>query len=69
MPGQLQGPALVKALSQRDPHLRFIFISGYNDQSGSDDEVSMRAITRLMKPVSQRQLLAAVRDSLYRKAS
>ncbi len=67
MPGRRQGPALVKTLSERDPQLRFIFITGYNNQSDSEDDVFMRDITRLMKPVSQVQLLDAVRRSLYRK--
>ena len=64
MPGKLQGPKLVKALRDKQPSLRAVFMSGYaSDAIVSEDELRPEDI-RLMKPVSSAELIKSVKTAL-----
>jgi len=65
MPGDLQGPALVRRLREFEPDLPAVFLSGYPREAnvhGSDDTSHD---IMLMKPVSREDLLTAI-DSAVR---
>lgn len=60
MPGDLQGPALAKKLREMDPALPVIFLSGYPREATVHGNGLRPDDVRLMKPVSQKELIEAV---------
>lgn len=67
MPGVLQGPGLVQALRQIDPNIPAVFMSGYASEATVHGNGLLPNDIRLMKPVSRRNLLAAVKQALARQ--
>jgi len=68
MPGDLQGPALVRKLRETDPDLPAVFLSGYPQEAlvhgngvGVDDQM-------LMKPIVREELLKAIDRAVSKKA-
>ena len=64
MPGTLQGTTLSKALREQDPDLRVVFMSGYASEATVHGNGLRPEDIRLMKPVSRKDLLAALNKSL-----
>lgn len=64
MPGDLQGPALVRRLREFQPDLPAVFLSGYPQEATvHGNGVKPEDIT-LMKPVSSEALLSAINEAL-----
>lgn len=70
MPGDLQGPALVKRLRESDPNLPAVLLSGYPKESLDNSRDLCPDDTILMKPIGRDDLLAAIDNAvaLYRSA-
>ncbi len=64
MPGELQGPSLARAVREQHPHMRFLYITGYDSRPNTHEEDVDEDAIRLMKPVTQGQLLNAVSATL-----
>ena len=64
MPGQLQGPQLVRALRNRKPGLPAVFLSGYASEATVHGNGLLPSDIRLMKPLQRVELLAAVARAL-----
>ena len=60
MPGKLQGPALAKAIRAIDPEFPCVFLSGYAAEATVHGNGLKPSDTRLMKPASRTDLLAAI---------
>jgi len=60
LPGELQGPDLVKALRVVDPCLKAIFMSGYSKEAAIHGNGLRVGDMQLMKPVSKDDLLRAL---------
>ncbi len=64
MPGHLQGPSLARKIRKMRPEKRFIFLSGYaSEATGQHGDLTTDDI-RLMKPISQSELLHAIAKRL-----
>jgi two-component system cell cycle sensor histidine kinase/response regulator CckA len=61
MPG-LDGPSLVKLVSEQRPGTRFICISGHTDDALRDRIMAAGDITFLPKPFSLKQLVLRVKE-------
>jgi two-component system, cell cycle sensor histidine kinase and response regulator CckA len=62
---EMDGPALLKELRQRNPEIRFIFVSGYaEDAFAKHLPDGDRRPNFLAKPFSLKQLVAAVKDAM-----
>ncbi len=57
---EMDGPTLARELRQRNPALKIIFVSGYAEEALGD----MPDTTFLSKPLSLRQLVAAVKETM-----
>jgi PAS domain S-box-containing protein len=64
MPGELQGPALAKAIRAINPDLPCIFVSGYASEATVHGNGLRPSDIRLMKPVGRDDLLRAVSNAL-----
>ncbi|MEM6596024.1 MAG: ATP-binding protein [Pseudomonadota bacterium] len=64
MPGSLQGPALVRAIRETHPDMPCIFMSGYASETKIESQGMMSSDLHLMKPISRKDLLAAVSQAL-----
>ncbi len=64
MPGRLQGPSLARETRALHPAIPFIFVSGYASESMVQDENLKPDDVRLMKPVSRKTLLKAVKTAI-----
>lgn len=64
MPGNLQGPALAKEIRSINPDLPCIFLSGYAAEATVHGNGLKPSDIRLMKPVSQSDLLRAISKAL-----
>jgi signal transduction histidine kinase/ActR/RegA family two-component response regulator len=64
MPGTLQGPALARETRALLPGMRFIFFTGYASEAAVHGNGLRPEDIRLMKPVSRKDLLEAVRRAL-----
>ncbi len=64
MPGQLQGPGLVKALRAIRSELPAIFMSGYAEEATVHGNGLRPTDIRLMKPVQRRDFFAALERAL-----
>lgn len=60
MPGQLQGPTLVKKLRSLQPELPAIFMSGYANEATVHGNGLRPEDVRLMKPIPRKDLIAAI---------
>ncbi|WP_323770586.1 response regulator [Antarctobacter sp.] len=67
MPGQLQGPELAARLREIDPDLGAIFMTGYANASALQGQGQRPDDMRLMKPVSRKDLLTAIKDVLSKR--
>jgi PAS domain S-box-containing protein len=63
MPGKLQGTSLAKVLRLRNPNLTIIFMSGYAGDGSLSESPLQTEDLRLMKPVSQSDLLAKIEQA------
>ena len=66
MPGQLQGTTLAKALRKIRPDLPVVFMSGYASEATVHGNGLRPEDIRLMKPVRQRDLVAAIEKAMQR---
>lgn len=64
MPGELQGPKMAQAIREDAPGTKFIFLSGYASEATVHGNGTHHEDIRLMKPVSRKNLLAAVRKCI-----
>ncbi len=64
MPGHLQGPTLARKIRQMRPEKRFIFLSGYASEATTHRDDLTTDDIRLMKPISQSELLHAIAKRL-----
>lgn len=64
MPGGLQGTGLVKALREKDPSVKAIFMSGYPNEAAIHGNGLRPEDVKLMKPVSKDDLLRALKRVL-----
>ena len=58
---EMDGPTLAKELRSRNPSLKIIFVSGYAEDALDKD---LSATTFLSKPLSLKQLVAAVKETM-----
>jgi two-component system cell cycle sensor histidine kinase/response regulator CckA len=62
---EMDGPALLKELRQRDPSIKFIFVSGYaEDAFAKSLPPGGNAPDFLAKPFTLKQLVAAVKQTM-----
>jgi signal transduction histidine kinase/CheY-like chemotaxis protein len=64
MPGLLQGPSLARKIRKMRPEKRFIFLSGYASEATTHRDNLTTDDIRLMKPISQSDLLHAIAKCL-----
>ncbi len=64
MPGHLQGPSLATEIRKIRPDMRFIFLSGYASEATANGNGLGSYDVRLMKPVSQADLLKTIAECL-----
>jgi len=65
---KMGGPELVRKMVARNPHLRVVYMSGYNDDSvGHLDSLETKEVF-VQKPFLPKSLLGAVKDALGRNA-
>ena len=64
LPGGVNGPELAETLSERLPHLRVLFMSGYPRNALADDGRLGPGIAFLEKPFTLETLRSAVREVL-----
>lgn len=64
MPGNLQGPSLVQELRRLDPDLPAVFMSGYANEATVHGNGLRPEDIRLMKPVTRKDMLAAIKQAL-----
>lgn len=69
MPGRLQGPSLAKELREIKPNLPVVFMSGYASEATVHGNGLRPEDIRLMKPVSQVEMIKAIEKSLQHKQS
>jgi two-component system cell cycle sensor histidine kinase/response regulator CckA len=63
---EMDGPSLLRALRQRRPELKIIFVSGYAEDAFKKNLPDGEAFQFLPKPFSLKQLAVAVKDTLGR---
>ncbi len=61
---RMGGPELARALEERNPGLRILFLTGYASQETAADLTGAAGRQLVMKPVTPERLLQAVRDLL-----
>ena len=61
---EMDGPTLLKELRQRDPDVKFIFVSGYAEEAFSKNLPSQEQYAFLAKPFTLKQLVAEVKKTL-----
>ena len=61
---EMDGPTLMKELRKIDPHLKFIFVSGYPDDAFKQNLDPEADFTFLPKPYNLAQLAAQVKEQL-----
>ncbi|MEO8243318.1 MAG: PAS domain-containing protein [bacterium] len=64
MPGDLQGPGLVKAIRSLEPSIKAIFMSGYPNEAAIHGNGLRVEDVKLMKPVTKEDLLRALKRVL-----
>ncbi|MFZ7094509.1 ATP-binding protein [Primorskyibacter sp. 2E233] len=67
MPGNLQGTHLAKAIRAVDPSVAFVFMSGYANEAMVHGNGLRAEDIRLMKPVSQIDLLGSIATLIKKK--
>jgi len=60
----MDGPALLKAMRQRSPEIRFIFVSGYAEDAFEKSLPENQQFDFLPKPFTLAQLVAAVKETM-----
>jgi YesN/AraC family two-component response regulator len=63
MPG-MNGPALARALSEHQPSIKILYVSGYSDNDISAHGVVDPGLVVLQKPFTQQSLSRKVRELL-----
>ena len=61
---EMDGPALLKELRQRDPNVKIIFVSGYAEEAFSKSLPENEPFAFLAKPFTLKQLVAAVKETM-----
>ena len=64
MPGELQGPMLIRSIRDIAPETPCVFMSGYAKEAAVHGNGLRPEDIRLMKPVRRADLLAAVNEAL-----
>ena len=64
IPGERQGPALVKAAREMRPDLKVLFVSGYPTEAMANSGWVDRGDRILMKPFRKAELETAIREAL-----
>ena len=58
---EMDGPALAKELRSRNPALKIIFVSGYAEDALENELADTKFLS---KPLSLKQLVAAVKETM-----
>lgn len=66
MPGELQGPELVREIRKRREAMPVIYMSGYPHEANVHGNGILASDLTLMKPVSRSTLISAIRKALQR---
>src|SRR5690606_33294333 len=61
---EMDGPALLKALRERNPALRIIFVSGYAEEAFEKSLPAGEQFSFLAKPFTLKQLVATVKETM-----
>jgi two-component system cell cycle sensor histidine kinase/response regulator CckA len=61
---EMDGPALLKELRQRNPSLKIIFVSGYAEEAFEKSLPAGEQFSFLAKPFTLKQLVAAVKETM-----
>jgi two-component system, cell cycle sensor histidine kinase and response regulator CckA len=61
---EMDGPTLLKELRARNPHVKFIFVSGYAEDAFAKHLPENERPNFLAKPFTLKQLVAAVKDTM-----
>jgi two-component system cell cycle sensor histidine kinase/response regulator CckA len=61
---EMDGPTLLKALRQRDPQVKIIFVSGYAEEAFSKNLAGEEHYAFLAKPFTLKQLVGEVKKTL-----
>jgi len=61
---EMDGPTLLKELRQRDPNVKFIFVSGYAEDAFAKSVPDDNPPDFLAKPFTLKQLVAAVKETM-----
>jgi two-component system, cell cycle sensor histidine kinase and response regulator CckA len=61
---EMDGPTLLKELRQRNPGLKFIFVSGYAEDAFEKSLPQGEQFAFLPKPFTLKQLVAAVKETM-----
>jgi two-component system, cell cycle sensor histidine kinase and response regulator CckA len=61
---EMDGPALLKELRKRSPHLKIIFVSGYAEEAFAKSLPEGGQFEFLAKPFTLKQLIAKVKDTM-----
>jgi two-component system cell cycle sensor histidine kinase/response regulator CckA len=63
---EMDGPTLLKQLRERNPDIRFIFVSGYAEDAFEKSLPDPSKYSFLAKPFTLKQLVSAVKDAMGR---
>jgi two-component system cell cycle sensor histidine kinase/response regulator CckA len=61
---EMDGPTLLKELRQRDPEIKFIFVSGYAEDAFQKNLPNPQEYNFLAKPFTLKQLVAKVKETM-----
>jgi len=61
---EMDGPALLKAMRERNPNIKFIFVSGYAEDAFEKSLPENQQFDFLPKPFTLAQLVAAVKETM-----
>jgi len=61
---EMDGPALLKAMRERNPDIKFIFVSGYAEDAFEKSLPENQQFDFLPKPFTLSQLVAAVKETM-----
>ncbi len=64
---EMDGPTLLKAMREKNPDIRFIFVSGYAEDAFEKSLPEGQQFDFLPKPFTLSQLVAAVKETMTKQ--
>jgi two-component system cell cycle sensor histidine kinase/response regulator CckA len=61
---EMDGPTLFRVLRERNPNIKFIFVSGYAENAFEKNLPEGEKFAFLPKPFTLKQLVAAVKETM-----